>query len=441
MRPLAERYESACKRLAPLPQELGQLNRLAREAYGIIGNVFRRYDVLLVVYALCIAAIVLTNDRNAPRSLYFFAVLPAAFFVGLWFARRAVTASVVFWSVAVYLLAVGFASLGRADIPRHDLSQHFRLIPLILSYLLVVGLLASDARSLNRLLTWSALILSISALFNLSVFLLHSGAKCPVFLSAERLCSVIGMPDYLNSTNLSAPYALYAVAAIAVLQQGHLARLQQIVLAFSAAVLLAALMLTGSRSGFVAAALGCTVLAMLGHRWCRLAVVAAAVVAAVAIVAYPHLREVLMARGASYRPEIWSSYFSFALDRPWGRGVLANIDMRMRDGYVVDQPHNMVLSAFVRGGVIGALALATAIAAGIYQAARYWAGTRNAIPLALIVTMLGYGMLDYQVLATYPTWPWITFWFPLGICVGVETVLRGVSPSGAVAAELEQPPA
>jgi O-antigen ligase len=248
---------------------------------------------------------------------------------------------------------------------------------------------------------------------------------CPPVISPERLCAVLGMPDYFNSTNLSAPYALYAVAAVAVLVHGGLSRIDRVLFSSSAAILAAALILTGSRGGYVAAALGCGVLAVCGPRWSRLAIATAGVLAVAAVAVDTHLRDLLLARGLSYRPELWSAYLAMAFERPLtGVGILGNINMPMHDGYVVDQPHNLVLSGFVRGGIVGALAMAATIAASIYYALRYWLATRNAIPLALIVTMFGYGMLDYQLLATYPTWPWITFWFPIGVCAGIETALK-----------------
>jgi O-antigen ligase len=216
-----------------------------------------------------------------------------------------------------------------------------------------------------------------------------------------------------------------------VLVHGGIPAIERLLFSASAAVLSVALILTESRSGFVAAILGCAVVAVCGRRWSRIAFAVAALLVVAVVAASPHLRDLLLVRGASYRPELWSAYLAMGMERPFaGVGLLANIDRPMSDGYVVDQPHNLVLAGFVRGGIAGALAMLAMIGVGIYQAARYWRATRNAIPLALIVTMFGYGMLDYQLLATYPAWPWITFWFPIGVCVGVETLLRtGAAPA------------
>ncbi len=401
-------------------------------AYQSIGDFCRRFDLLPFAYALCFAAIVLTNDRTAPRTIYFVAVLPVAFVVGLAFARRLLTGSVVFWAVAVYLLAMGLASFGVPDIPWNEISRHLRLIPLILTYIAVVALLAADPRTFRRVLLLTCVIIAISALYNASVYIAYDGRLCPEIVSSERLCSRLGMPDYINSTNISAPYALYAVAAVGALLHSDTPRIERVLFAGSAAILLVALVLTEARSGFVAAALGCSVLAVTGRRWCRTAFAVTLLLIFVVVLSQPFLREALLQRGVSYRPELWAAYAAYGLGQPFtGVGILGNINMPMSDGYVVDQPHNLVLSGFVRGGVVGALAMATAIAAGTFYAARYWLATGYALPLALIVTMFGYGMLDYQLLATYPTWPWITFWFPIGVCAGVETVLKDPASLGA----------
>ena len=428
---IQERYEALRSGLSSSFQDLVVVGRHLSEASAILGKICRKYDLLLIAYTACLAAIVLTNDRNAPRSIYFIAVLPVAIFVGLAFARRVITTSIVFWAVAVYLLAMGLGSLTATDIPPNDLSRHFRLIPLVLSYLMVIGFFATDPKSLKRLLLVSGVLVAASALLNLVSY--HAIWGCPPIVSPWRLCAVLGMPDYINSTNISAPYALYAVGALAALVHSDLLRVERALFAASAAILLVALAFTEARSGLLAAMLGFAVSAATGPRWCRLALGALAAVIIVALAASPFLQDILFSRGLSYRPELWSLFLFMGLEQPFlGHGILDNIDQRMRDGTLIDQPHNLVLSAFVRGGIVGAVAMATAIGGAVYWAARYCFKTRNVIPLALIATMVGYGMVDYQLLVTYPTWPWITFWFPLGICVGVETLMRSPEPHEAV---------
>ena len=427
-----KRYATFRGALSPVFQYLAVVGRQMSEASAILGMLCRRYDLLLIAYTVCLAAIVLTNDRDAPRTIYFIAVLPIAILVGLAFARRVLTTSIVFWAVAAYLLAIGLGSLLAMDVPQNQISRHFRLIPLILTYLMVVGFLAADPKSLKRLLLVSGAVVAASALINMVAYIGYSGKLCSHLVSSARMCSVLGMPDYPNSTNISAPYALYAVGAVAALTYGELSRLERVVFAASAAILMAAMVLTEARSGLVAAMSGFAVLAATGPRWCRFALCALVAASVVALAASPYLYGTLIGRGTSYRPELWSRYLSMGFEHPLiGHGIIGNIDQRMHDGHVVIQPHNLVLSAFVRGGIVGALAMATAIGGSLYGAVRYWLKTRRGIPLALIVTMFGYGMFDYQLLATYPTWPWITFWFPLGVCVGIETMMRSPQPHEA----------
>jgi O-antigen ligase len=308
-----------------------------------------------------------------------------------------------------------------------SVETHFRNAGFVLIFLMVTPYLTTlTVRMTNALMTAACLVAAISALVNMGAFVLN--APFPHDLSAlagYRLTAVVGMPDYRNSTNISATYAVFFMLATATAVSCPMPRRQRAILFAAAAVLGAGVLFTQARSAMLAVVVGLSVLIAAAPR-VRLAIGGGLVAGLIVLLLVPGLREAVMARGGSYRLELWAAFIDLAWQKPLiGHGALANIDRVMADGYVVDQAHNLVLSAQVRGGLLGAVAMATMLAGGIYWAFRHWRATGTIAPLAVVVTMTSAGMLDYQLLSTLPTWPWVTFWLPIGICIGAELAVRG----------------
>ena len=132
-----------------------------------------------------------------------------------------------------------------------------------------------------------------------------------------------------------------------------------------------------------------------------------------------------MQRGSGYRFEVWTKFLELIGERPLtGYGPFSPIGIKLDSGAFIDQAHNLMLSAWFRGGIVGAAAMAFILFGGIYWGRRYWASTGDVVPLCVMVTIVTAGMFDYQLLVTYPTWPWVTFWVPFGLCIGAEMAWR-----------------
>ena len=393
----------------------------------------REYHVLSVGLVLCLAAIFLVNYNPLPRTLYW-PVLLIFVFVGPSFTRRVLSTSVIFWAAAIYLAALGVSSLAQADVSGAAAWRHFRLSFLVLSFLLVIAFLVSSSRRwLANFFFTMGLVVALSAAINMSIFILWE-----LYLGqfGDRLIALLGMPAYWNSTNISATYAIYFVGAVAATITGEFSRMQRRMLTIAALILLAAVFMTQARSAILAILAAFVVFVGVTSRGTRLTMLAALIVTCVGIAGIPQLRELLWARGLSYRLELWTDYLAMATDRPFlGFSPLKNIDIFMQDGFRVDQPHNLVLSAQIRGGIAAAGAMLAILLGGIYWSAKYWRKTQCAIPLCVIVTMSVVGMFDYQLLSTYPDWAWVTFWVPIGVCIGAEVRMRGeLQPSPLEAA-------
>jgi O-antigen ligase len=203
------------------------------------------------------------------------------------------------------------------------------------------------------------------------------------------------------------------------------ARWRRIVFGCLAIILIVGVLMTQARSAYLAFALAALVPAAALPPRARLAALGAIAFAVVALPLLPYARDVIASRGLSHRPEIWVDYFAMAAHGPFfGYGITPNIDQVMRDGLVVDQPHNIVLAALVRGGIIGGAAMLTLLVQCLYWSYRLWLTSRQPTPLCMLVAMTTAGMFDYQLQATNPSWTWVTFWLPIGLAIGAEVMGR-----------------
>ncbi|MCB0133989.1 MAG: O-antigen ligase family protein [Caldilineaceae bacterium] len=393
-----------------------------------------RHNLLGLAYILCLAATFLVHRPSAQSFVFFYLVLPLAALGLLSPARRKMSNSLVLWACALYLAALALSAFMQ---PETDswwapgqawrLSRHAAIT--FLFVLVTASLVAAYEKFLPRLLLFGGALLALSALIN--IYLYYSALHPGLQLNELRLKATIGMPGYENSTNISATYAVFLVGALAMALRAGLPPLpgwQRILAAGVAAVLLVAVLLTQSRNALLAVLASVneapTVAPPMPASWSLGALALAAAIVAVSV---PELRYFLFARN-SYRPEIWWNAIDYITNRPlfgWGSYFPVNFRYGPGTGSIVHQAHNLFLSAWFRGGVGAAFALAAIFFTGIYWAARYWTAERRAAPLCMIVAVASLGVFDYQLLVhNNASWEMVTFWLPFGVCAGAEMHMR-----------------
>lgn len=172
-------------------------------------------------------------------------------------------------------------------------------------------------------------------------------------------------------------------------------------------------------------ALSVAVIAAIKSRVMRFVIPFFVILTILLLITLPGTWDALLVRGLSYRPEIWGRYLAEASQHPLvGYGQFADIDVPMHDGFIAFHPHNLVLSAQIRGGVFAAGAMLVMLFGGLFWTWRYWLQTGKLTPFCLILVIVCAGIVDYQLLTTFPTWPWVTIWLPVGLAVGVEHLAR-----------------
>ncbi len=356
--------------------------------------------------------------------------------------RKGLANSVLLWACAAYLGMLMVASLLDPASPAFMLRYQAKASALILLFLLITGSLVSAYPNFARhLFIWVGCAVAISALINIYLFFSYLVPPGRLLVQYLRLKTSIGMPDYANSTNISATYAVFLIGTLLALVQARLKRWRAVPVVMAVFVLLAGVLATQSRSAIIAVAiaLGLTVLTTGGRRHVVRILPVIAVLGAVPF-AVPEIGQILFARGTGYRFEVWEKFLHVIAGRPiFGYGVFNPITITLDAGESLDQAHNLVLSGWLRGGIFAALAMALLLAGSLWWAWRYWTLTRNNIPLCVMAAIGTAGMFDYQLLPTYPTWPWVTFWLPFGLCVGAEMASRNLirAKNSAAASPLE----
>ena len=106
------------------------------------------------------------------------------------------------------------------------------------------------------------------------------------------------------------------------------------------------------------------------------------------------------------------------------QGTFARIGVTTLSGLYHEHPHNVILSAQTRGGLLAAVSLSLILVGGTFYAARFKRMTGEAAPLGMMTTLTVAAMFNYELLVTGIGWTWVCFWLPIGICIGAELVSR-----------------
>jgi O-antigen ligase len=418
---------------------------------AIVSNVLKvaswSYRLRLTEIA-CIALVglIFFSQRDAAARFVFVAlVVPLAALGLLSPARFRLRFSTIMVAWALYLLAMLMASfldasaVGQALWVQSELSVYTFLFMLIIG-----GLVAAYDDFTDRFFFLAGGLVASSALVNIILFFdsrMLEGYPIVHLMDYGRLMTSIGMPAYANSTNIGTTYGVFAIGTLATAIRGRLGSVPRLCLLTATCILLVAVLLTQARGAILGVLVGVAVLVLTKKP--KLFVWGAGAVAALIVLLLlgSRFQQLFLERGLSSRPEVWEKFWGLITERPWtGYGSFNPIGIVLDNGNFLDQAHNLVLSAWFRGGAASALAMAYILLGGIYWARRYWLTTRNAVPLCVMVTVAAAGMVDYQLLITSPTWPWVTFLLPFGLCVGAEMAARRRSerPDGREGTSLDK---
>ncbi|MCZ6619168.1 MAG: O-antigen ligase family protein [Gammaproteobacteria bacterium] len=130
-------------------------------------------------------------------------------------------------------------------------------------------------------------------------------------------------------------------------------------------------------------------------------------------------REILLPRGDSFRPIIWSSVVNEVIQhRPlFGLGILTDNDVRA-GGNTFIHPHSMYLSVFFQGGVVGLVLFCVVITSTLRVLMRHYDSTDAKLALGVLGITLPAYLLDGHELIDKVGATWLLFWLPVAISLG-----------------------
>jgi len=186
-------------------------------------------------------------------------------------------------------------------------------------------------------------------------------------------------------------------------------------------ILLALLVLTGSRTPLLAITTTAVSLTLIaGHRKGLLMLAVLAVVGLAGLITMP---EMITQRGFSYRPEIWSETTRQILEHPWfGHGFGTPLTIKIADiAYPFRDPHNLSLAVLFDGGLIGLLCWMAIYATALAKVWKHKQHPWAIICSATIVYGLVAGMTEGGSFLSRPKEHWFLIWIPLALVASIPS--------------------
>lgn len=266
------------------------------------------------------------------------------------------------------------------------------------------------ARYIGR---WISLAAAIASIMLVALAFLDKASD------GGRLHGVPGVNWVLNPNALG---GVFAICFAVVLGHGTSRRIsgrERAAALIGSLLPLTIVLMTQSRGAMLGCVVGGVVASLaLPSRISLAAYAIAAMAIAVIVLAFPTWAHSLLMREDSFRLSLWAHYLELSRAKPWlGYGLDYDVSYQLGGGTTIYTPHNILLAALVRGGLLGfvslAIALAAALTAAISAARRKWW-----LPLIVLVTALGLSSVDHEMLPSTFSFYWYLFWLPLGLAAG-----------------------
>jgi len=198
------------------------------------------------------------------------------------------------------------------------------------------------------------------------------------------------------------------------------------VLWFSApalAVMLAAVLATGSRTPLVALTLTILWMTFVSRNRRSVLLIASLVLGAAGLLLlYP---ESITERGSSFRLELWGMSLQRIAEHPWiGHSYDSELYLTLSDGYQLREPHSFALGVLYYVGIIGFIPWIFMIGWGLYKGLKERAQPLFILASSLLTYGIGAGLTEGGGILSRPKEHWFVLWIPLAIIAGLSIAQR-----------------
>ncbi|KIH85642.1 Oligosaccharide repeat unit polymerase, O-antigen ligase [Pseudomonas batumici] len=189
------------------------------------------------------------------------------------------------------------------------------------------------------------------------------------------------------------------------------------------AVMLVAVLATGSRTPLVAIALSIVWLSIVSRNRRALAMIAGMLLgSAVVLLLFP---EMLGDRGSSHRLQIWQIALERIAEHPWiGHGYDSELRIDVGMGSPFVEPHSFSLGVLYYIGIIGMIPWAFVLVWGLLSSYRQRLQPLFVLASTLLVYGIGAGLAEGGAVLTRPREHWFLLWIPLALIAALNIVNR-----------------
>jgi O-antigen ligase len=381
---------------------------------SIVGFFQDRIQVNSLLVVLCLVSVLGLSSQSAASYSTYFLALAMLFSARQW---RDVFSVRLLWGIVGLLVYLSLTSLWSDPFDvRKTLSV---LVRALLVMFFVVAF--AECQQRGQLQNWLARAMAVVG--SLAVL-----AAIVVFIVTKPEGGRLNGLGQLHSQIIAA--LVYGVVLIFVVQVFFTHRLVALrgLAVVGASLIGYAVFLTDSRNAWVSVSTGLGIF-VLAH-WIRdkqrfLAAVAmmgfAGVVLLGGLLAFESTREILLPRGASFRPDIWGAIASKVINaNPWiGLGVLTENNVVV-DGIEFLHPHSLYLSVFFQGGLVGVTLLILVLVGTLRVLFENYETSNAKLALAILGIALPAYLLDGHELIDKVGSTWFLFWLPVGISLGLR---------------------
>ncbi|AOE87806.1 O-antigen ligase family protein [Pseudomonas sp. TCU-HL1] len=270
----------------------------------------------------------------------------------------------------------------------------------------------SNRDTLLKTLRIGAGLAAIAALVNLYLFF-------TVPPEEGRLIGTGALRNPLLTSHILGAFCAYWLAAWIVrdLRQDWLPLLLVLILT-------AALIATGSRTPLMALGLTSVWMLAMNPRRATYAVAIGVVAAILCLLFYP---DILLQRGASYRPQIWSDALHQAREHLWlGHGFNSSFTFTAEGllDFTLSDPHNIELAVLLELGLVGLAIWLLMFGLGLLRCLNQRRDKGFQIASAMVVYGLGAGLTEGSSFLSRPNESWFLIWIPLSLVVALSVSQR-----------------
>ncbi len=380
----------------------------------LLADSTRTTDLLI---ALAFIAALLSPMQSLPRLASYLLGLSVLTRVAEW--RSVVSVKLLWCALALlgYLLLTTFWSSWSGRFLTTLPPRYIIRAVVVFCFLVAFADCVRRGQSLDRVGRWFAIVGGAAAAFAIAAFWLYPPVN-------GRLLGPGQIQNPLIAAQAFTAGCLFATDAMCRCREP----VWRALTAFGAVTMAVAVVLTGSRTGWLALPMGLGIL-LLAHRsatparFTSLALVWGVVIgglgAALALIEFTN--EFLLPRGDSFRQVIWTSIFREVADNGlwFGRGLLTD-DNVIAHGFTFGHPHSLYLSIFFKGGLVGVALLATLLVWTACSLVRRVATVDSALALALLAAGVVAWALDGHQIIHKVGIVWWLFWLPAAVAIGLS---------------------